>query len=134
MIERGQDVLGGDGAFDDAAGVFVGLADDPAASHAATREDAAVSLRPVVPAAAANVLKLRRSAMLAHAQNQRLVQQAASVKIVDKTVKGFVQSGQQLVLHAWIMVPMGVPSGTRQAVLVPEDADESGAGLDQSPG
>src|SRR5947209_5303872 len=103
MIESGQNIFGRDGAFDDAAGVFVGLADDPAASHAAAGEDAAVGLRPVVSTAAANVLKLGRSAMLAHAQDQRLIQQSATVQIMDKPVKSLVQSGQQLVFHARVM-------------------------------
>src|SRR5260370_3109763 len=90
VIERGQDVLGGDGAFDDAAGVFVSLADDLAASHAATGKDTAVSLRPMIPSAAANVLNLRRSAMLAYAEDERLVEQAASIQIVDQPVKSHI--------------------------------------------
>ena len=134
MVDGGEDVLGADGALGDGAGDAVGAPDDAAAGDAAAGQRDAVDLRPVVAAAPGHFLDLRGAAVLAEADHQRLVEEASLVEILEQAGKCVVESGEQLVLHAGEVIPVGVPTGAGQAVFIPEDADKAAAGLDQAAG
>ena len=71
--------------------------------------------------------------MLAQEDDQRLVEQPAVVQVDQEAGERAIEARQQLILHAGEVVPVGIPAGARQAELVPEDGDESPAGLDQPP-
>src|SRR5438034_11762102 len=94
VIEGRQNILGRDRALLHAAGNFVRLAYDPAAGDAAAGEEAAISLGPVIAAAAARILNLRRSAVLADTENGRLVQEAAGVEVGDEPCPGAIEAGK----------------------------------------
>ncbi len=92
-----------------------------------------VAARPVVAAAAPARAQLRRPAVLAQADDQRLVEQPARVEVDQEARERAVEARQELVLHPGEVVPVGVPAGAGQAVLVPEDGDEPAPRLDQPP-
>ncbi len=100
---------------------------------AAAGHDDRVAPRPVVAAAAVAQAELGRPAVLAQEHDQRLVEQPAAVQVDQQAGERLVEARQELVLHAGEVVPVGVPAGAGQAVLVPEDGDEPAAGLDQPP-
>ena len=85
VVDRGQDVLGGDPAFGRVAGDLVGPADDPAAGDAAAGHHHRVASRPVVAAAARHGRgDPRRPAVLAQEDDQGLVEQPAPVEIHEQ--------------------------------------------------
>ena len=133
MVEGRKNIFGRYRALRHGAADLVCLTDDVAAGHAASGEKATVGLRPVIAAAAFDVLHLRRPAMFADAQHQRFLQQSAGVQVGDQAVPGTVKAGQQFVLHAWVMIPVRVPARAGQPILVPEDGDKARPRLHQPP-
>ena len=131
MQDGGEDILGRDGALGGVGGNLVGLSDDVAPGDAAAGEDDGVAARPVVTAAAAAGGDLRRPAVLADADDQRLVEKATGFEVDEQAREGAVEPGEEFVLHTGEVIPVGVPPGAGEAVLVPEDRDEPAAGLDE---
>ena len=85
MIHRRQQILGRHRAVLDLARLAVGRADDAAAGDAAAGKNRRVGLRPVIATAPVHVRgELRRAAMLADADDQRLVEQAAPLQVEDQ--------------------------------------------------
>ncbi len=100
----------------------------PAAGH-----DDRVAARPVVAASAVAERQLGRPAVLAQQDDQGLVEQPATIEVDQQPREGLIEARQELVLHAGEVVPVGIPAGAGQAILVPEDGDEPAAGLDEPP-
>ena len=78
--------------------------------------------------------QLRGPAVLAETDDQGLVEKAPRVEVDQEARKRAVEAGEELVLHPGEVVPVRVPAGAGQAVLVPEDGQEPAAGLDEPPG
>src|SRR5262249_14800803 len=110
VVGRRQHVLRRDRPLHHGAAYLVRPAHHLPAGHAAAGQDGAVGLRPVVAAAAVDVLHLRRPAVLAQHQHQRLIEPAALVEVGDQAGEPLVEAGQQLVLHARVVVPVRVPA------------------------
>src|SRR5262249_49254543 len=88
----------------------------------------------VVAPAALVVVEFRRAAVLAQADDQRLVEHFAGIEIAQQSGEAGVEAGAKLLLHAREVVPVRVPAGAREAELVPEDRDETRARFDEPPG
>ena len=71
--------------------------------------------------------------MFAEAEDERLLQKSTIIEVTDQAVPGAVEAGHQLLLEPRVMIPVGIPAGAGQSVLVPEDRDEPSPGLDQPP-
>ena len=73
--------------------------------------------------------------MLAEHDDQRFVEQAALIEIVDQAGEALVEAGHQLVLHARIVFPVRVPpgAGEAEAEFVPEHGHETRPRLDEPP-
>src|SRR5205809_196805 len=111
--------------MDDGASDFVRLADHLAPSNPATRVDATVRLRPMIPTTPLDILDLGCPAMLTDTQHRRLIQQSPVIEVGDESGQCLIQSWQQLVLEARIMIPVRIPARAGQAVLVPEHRDKT---------
>ena len=85
MIHRRQQILGRDRTVFHFGRAAVGRADDAAAGDAAAGKNRRVRLRPMIASAPLDVRgELRRAAMLADADDQRLVEQAAALQVEDQ--------------------------------------------------
>ena len=73
--------------------------------------------------------------MLAEAEHQGLVEQAALAQVVDQRRIGKVETGEEIFLETRIMIAVRVPGAAGElAVAVPEYGDKFRACLDQPPG
>ena len=91
VIDRGQQVLGRDGAVGGRAGVRVAGADDLSAPNAAAGQDDAPDSRPVV--AAARRVEPGRAAKFARGNHQRRFQSTTPLQIVDQGREGLIEVG-----------------------------------------
>src|SRR3569832_2219312 len=77
---------------------------------------------------------LRRAAVLAHAQHERVVEQAALFEVEDQRRERRVETRQQVLLHARVVILVSVTSSAEiGAVGVPKDRDELRPRFDQPP-
>ena len=88
----------------------------------------------MVAAAAINFLDLGCSAVLAEADHQGFVEQAALVEIIEEACEGLVEAGEEFVFHAGEVIPVCIPACACEAVFIPEDADKAAACLDEAAG
>src|SRR5437660_1784911 len=66
-------------------------------------------------------------------EDQSLVENPPPLEIEHEPGKRLVEGGQKLIDHSRIMVPVRIPGVAREAVFIPEDADQTCAGLDHPP-
>src|SRR5258707_7841507 len=78
--------------------------------------------------------ELGGATVLAGADHQHVVEQTALVEVGDQAVPTLVETGAELLPHPGVMVPVRVPGAACETILVPENGDDTAAGLDQSPG
>ena len=137
--EGGGDVVGGGGIAGGVGADPVAGADDRAGGHAAAGEKDGVTLRPVVTAVGAELLRVHDpggAPELTHPDDQRLVEQAARGEVVDERGHGAIgvrkKAGPKLVE----VVGVGVPAPRAFAAdrLRVVDVDEPDSGLDQATG
>src|SRR6185295_5027459 len=68
---------------------------------------------------------LRRAAVLAHAEHQRVVEQSAPFEVENQRRERGVEARQEILLHARVVILVRVPrSAEVRAVGVPKDGDE----------
>ena len=130
-VDRGVEVGDRDGPVDDRPGQVVGGADDPAGAEAAAGQQGAEGGGLVAPAAAG--VELGGAAELGGDDDQRRVEPADPLQVVEQGGEGAVELGDQLVLLELALV-VGVPAGAVEEVEVVRDLDEPDARLDQPAG
>ena len=133
MIGGRQQIFRRNGPVLHVARNIVGRTDDAAAGNAAAGKQGRVGARPVIATASLDVRQFGRASVLAETDHQRVVQQPAAFQVENQSRVGEIEVRQQLVDHPRKVIEMRVPGVARQAVFVPKDGNEPGAGLDQSP-
>src|SRR5437667_1060388 len=126
--------------FGGAAAGLVGLAVDVAALDARAGHDRRVAVRPVIAAIGAVLIAgsahalLRTAAEFADGQHQSVIEQSALVHVFDEGRQALIEHRAGLGLHAFGEIGMVVPGMVvRVGDLGPDDFDDAGAGLDQTP-
>src|SRR5262245_53115580 len=109
---------------------LVAGARDRSADRAAARQRDAVTVGPVVAAAA--LVDFRRAAKLAHRHHQRGLQQAAGVEVFEKCREGLIAQGNELAV-AIEQVLVAVPVSFLAVSLAVEDRDEVDSAFNQPP-
>src|SRR5436309_1918769 len=125
LIDRGRYIFGRYLSVDRLAAFGVRGADRLAALQARAREEDTARIRPVVPPG--ELIDLRRPAELAHPDDQRRVQQAALMEVLQQRGIAIVQGTEQMLPELLEVVGMSIPATHGHG-------DEPHARLDQPPG
>ena len=107
--------------------------EDSATAHATAGHRDGENMPPVIASSAA--VELRRPTELGHADDERLVEQAALLQIIEQCGKPGVHWWDEDVLQSGGLVGMGVPAGVGRGFLrpaVPVHLDQPHIGFNQA--